>query len=297
MREVGWVDAEKPHQTNEPTGKPVYNACAAPLDSRREKSVGQSARAPTLPNMNYDKDFFQNIENGSRASAEGVLPIVQQHLCVRSVVDFGCGNGVWLNVWKRLGTQRVLGLDGAYVDPSALRIATDEFMPADLGQPIDLHETFDLVQSLEVAEHIPSSRAEVFVDNLVRHGRQILFSAAVPGQLGVDHVNERGYEYWRRLFAKRNYSLFDAIRPAIRDQHSVKWWYRYNLLLFVEKSQIPLLATNTVASGVKETETVPDFAPLWCQAGRCITRFLSVHASTTIAHWFLSREGKQKRSK
>ena len=244
--------------------------------------------------MTYDKDFYRNIESGSRASAEGVLPIVKQHLCVRSVVDFGCGNGVWLNVWKRFRNQRVLGLDGSYVDQSTLSIATDEFVPADLSQQIDLRETFDLVQSLEVAEHIPSSKADVFVDNLVRHGRHILFAAAVPGQLGVDHVNERSYDYWRCLFAKRDYSLFDAIRPAIRDQYSIKWWYRYNLLLFVEKSQIPLLAANTVASRVREIDSVHDFAPLWCKAGRCITRLLSVHASTRVANWSLHMEARQK---
>jgi SAM-dependent methyltransferase len=249
-----------------------------------------------MTQLKYDADFFQNIEDGAMASAEIVLPFVQRHLSARSVVDIGCGNGVWLNVWKRLGAERVHGLDGAWVDLRTLRIDAAEFTPADLSQPIDLHQTFDLVQSLEVAEHIPSASAEIFIDNLVRHGRQILFSAAVPGQLGVQHVNERPYGYWRDLFAKRNYVLLDAIRPAMRGFPDVKWWYRYNIFLYVERSQLDRLTPEIVDSLIGESDRVPDIAPWWCQAGRCLTRLLSVRDSTRLANWFLSKEAKRKPS-
>ena len=240
----------------------------------------------------YDASFFENVEDGAKASAQVVLPLVQQHFSARSIVDFGCGNGVWLNVWKALGAERVHGLDGSWVDLSTLRIDAAEFTPADLSQPIDLHQTFDLVQSLEVAEHISESSAEVFVDNLVRHGRQILFSAAVPGQLGVQHVNERPYAFWRDLFAKRNYVLLDAIRPAIRNSPTVEWWYRYNTFLYVERSQLPLLGTKTIDTLIKDSARIPDIAPWWCKAGRCLTRLLSVKDSTRVANWFLNREDR-----
>jgi SAM-dependent methyltransferase len=255
-----------------------------------------SAKTITMQQPNYDATFFRNVEDGAMSSAEVVLPIVQQHLAVRSIVDFGCGNGVWLNVWKRLGAERVQGLDGSWVDLRTLWIDTAEFTQADLSQPVDLHRTFDLVQSLEVAEHIPNASAEVFIDNLVRHGRQILFSAAVPGQLGVQHVNERPYGYWRDLFAKRNYVLLDAIRPVVRHVPAVKWWYRYNTFLYVEKSHLATLGTNTIDSLIEESACVPDIAPWWCRAGRCLTRLLSVRDSTRVANWFLSREARQKPS-
>ena len=47
-----------------------------------------------------------------------------------------------------------------------------------------------------------SASAAGFVDNLVRHGDVILFSAAVPHQGGEHHVNEQPPEYWRELFAR-----------------------------------------------------------------------------------------------
>ncbi|MDP6884692.1 MAG: hypothetical protein QF830_11185, partial [Rhodospirillales bacterium] len=43
--------------------------------------------------------------------------------------------------------------------------------------------------SLEVAEHLPPDAAETFVATLVAHGRLVLFSAAPPGQGGLNHVN------------------------------------------------------------------------------------------------------------
>jgi 2-polyprenyl-3-methyl-5-hydroxy-6-metoxy-1,4-benzoquinol methylase len=65
-----------------------------------------------------------------------------------------------------------------------------------LIQPLDLEKEFDLVVSLEVAEHLPASAADQFVNTLVKHGKKILFSAAIPGQGGQDHLNEQWPDYW-----------------------------------------------------------------------------------------------------
>ena len=59
-----------------------------------------------------------------------------------------------------------------------------------------MNRKFDLVLSLEVAEHLPSECAEAFVESLVNLGPVILFSAAIPYQGGENHVNEQWPEYW-----------------------------------------------------------------------------------------------------
>ena len=64
---------------------------------------------------------------------------------------------------------------------------------------------FDLVVSLEVAEHLPKECADIFVDSLVRLGPIILFSAAIPQAGGTCHINEQWPEYWR------NGSLIETI--------------------------------------------------------------------------------------
>ena len=86
----------------------------------------------------------------------------------------------------------------------------------------EVGQNLRLVQSLEVAEHLPASAAEQFVDNLVAHSAVVLFSAATLGQGGEHHVNERPYSYWRDLFSDRGYLMFDLIRPFVIENDAVE---------------------------------------------------------------------------
>ena len=112
------------------------------------------------------------------------------------------------------------------------------FRPTDVASSFRLGRTFDLVQCLEVAEHLDPSASETLVDNLVAHAPIVVFSAAPPGQGGENHINERPYEFWRDLFEKRGYSLFDFLRPQIRLRLDVEHWYRYNMLVFVRHDAV-----------------------------------------------------------
>jgi hypothetical protein len=44
---------------------------------------------------------------------------------------------------------------------------------------------------LEVAEHLPADASEKFIKSLCGMGDLIVFSGAIPGQGGHNHVNER----------------------------------------------------------------------------------------------------------
>ena len=65
-----------------------------------------------------------------------------------------------------------------------------------------LERKFDLAISLEVAEHLKSSSSEDFVQSLTTLAPMILFSAAIPHQGGLHHINEQWLEYWGDLFNK-----------------------------------------------------------------------------------------------
>jgi hypothetical protein len=134
------------------------------------------------------------------------------------------------------GVTDVVAIDGDYVKPDQLVIPAANFRAADLSQPLDLGRKFDLVQSLEVAEHLPHAKAATFVETLTRHGDVVLFSAAVPHQGGEHHVNEQPPEYWRQLFKAHGYLAFDWLRPRLADQRQVKGWYRYNSFLYANEA-------------------------------------------------------------
>lgn len=180
----------------------------------------------------YADNYYDYIDHGSLRSARIMIPLVQRYQTIRSVLDVGCGRGAWLRGWAESGIADFAGVDGDYIQTDKLPFPASHFTSADLTQPIDLGRKFDLVQCLEVAEHLPERAAEVIVDTLARHGDMILFSAAVPGQGGEFHVNEQPISYWVAKFEKRGYRAWDVVRPALRHEAGVEPWYRFNSLLF-----------------------------------------------------------------
>ena len=171
-------------------------------------------------------------------SAAVVLPHVFRLVGPSSVADFGCGGGAWLKVCRELGVQDILGIDGNYVDSQKLGFPREYFFPHDLRDPIAATRRFDLVISLEVAEHIPLSSCGTFLDSLIRLAPVVLFSAAVPYQGGVGHVNEQWPSYWCDLFEQRGYLPVDCIRRLVWTDKRVDLWYRQNTLLFVSSDYL-----------------------------------------------------------
>jgi SAM-dependent methyltransferase len=191
-----------------------------------------------LANKSYTTDFYKNVRNGATRSAEIIVPLVLRLIPVRTAVDVGCGDGSWLAVFRKLGVDEILGIDGDYVDRKILRIPEDRFQAIDLTKPFSLGHTFDLVVSLEVAEHLPASSAAAFVESLTRLGSVVLFSSAIPYQGGVDHVNEQWPDKWAALFRNHGYLPVDCIRKRVWHNDSVEWWYAQNTLLFAQTDLI-----------------------------------------------------------
>ena len=162
----------------------------------------------------------------------------------RSVVDVGCGVGSWLSVFRELGVEDILGLDGAYVPRPALQIPVDKFQPVDLGRPFSLDRTFDLAVSLEVAEHLEAESAQGFVASLTVLAPVVLFSAAIPFQTGEGHINEQWPAYWAALFREQGYVPVDCLRRKVWSHQDVEWWYAQNMVMYVrgdELSRFPVL--------------------------------------------------------
>jgi hypothetical protein len=160
------------------------------------------------------------------------------------VLDVGCGTGAWVAEWLRLGVSDAFGLDGDYIAPGMLAIPPANFGSVDLNEGFDLGRRFDLVSTLEVAEHLPADRAEVFVESLVRHSDTVLFSAAIPGQGGYGHVNEQWPSYWASRFADHGLLPATVLRPLTWLDREIEPWYRQNTLLFMTEQQATLLDTD-----------------------------------------------------
>ncbi len=187
----------------------------------------------------YDATFFERQATRSLTSARVVLGHIFPLLRPKRLLDVGCGVGTWLRAGLDLGAEDVFGTDGEYVDPAALLIDPDRFIPADLATEAlpdvlgnRAAQPFDLVICMEVAEHLPHVRAPSLVAELTSLGSVVLFSAAVPFQYGTNHVNEQWPDYWSILFRGQGFECFDPVRAELWNNPDVDWWYAQNTLVF-----------------------------------------------------------------
>jgi len=151
--------------------------------------------------------------------------------------------GVWLSIFAKRGIDDILGVDGKWLAKKYLQIAKEKFLSHDLRKSLKIDRQFDLVISLEVAEHLPAECADDFVDSLVKLGPVVLFSAAVPMQGGISHLNEQWPDYWSKRFQAKGYVTVDAIRKKIW-QKDISSIYTQNMLIFAQKDYLekqPLL--------------------------------------------------------
>ena len=231
----------------------------------------------------YSSRFFDYIERGARRSASVIVPLVDGVLKAKSVLDVGCGRGVWLLEWSWHGAVSVAGVDGFYIEREDLAIPPACFDAKDLSKPFDLGRQFDLVQCLEVAEHIAGESSQTLVENLVRHSAFILFSAAVPGQGGEWHVNEQPLEFWRSLFKEFEYVPFDFVRKNLVSCDAVEPWYRYNTLLYVRGDRVHLLPQAVADTRVPDGVAISELGSWSWRLRRALLRKLSIRVVTRLS--------------
>ena len=103
-----------------------------------------------------------------------------------------------------------------------------------LSDKFDLEKKYECVISLEVGEHIPKEKEQIFLDNLDRHCKQcIILSWALPGQGGDGHYNEQSNDYIVSEMEKRNYKHWEEASNYFRNSVSL-WWFKKTIMVFLK---------------------------------------------------------------
>lgn len=243
----------------------------------------------------YSSDFYDYINAGSRRSAREFIPLLHRALPIDSLLDIGAGVGAWASEWLASGVANVVAVDGSYAPKDALLVPADKFVSHDLSTPLRLGRRFDLVQSLEVAEHLAEAEADCLMDTMTAHGDVILFSAAVPGQGGEHHVNEQPLDYWRRKFAKRGYFAYDWLRPQLAENADVQRWYRYNSIIYANAAGKERLSEGVLAACVADGQRLHEYGSIWWQLRRAVITCMPIWWVTYLASKNAERKARSIR--
>ena len=80
----------------------------------------------------YSQHFYDFVEKSSGRSAEKFIAKLDLGYEINSILDVGCGLGVWLKAWQDKGINDIIGIDGSYVDQKVLKIPRENYRAIDI---------------------------------------------------------------------------------------------------------------------------------------------------------------------
>lgn len=205
----------------------------------------------------YTEAYYKRISQEAIQSAEHVYNALNKLRCDNyfvcdNILDVGCGVGEWSYCPNE--EVKYTGIDFK-IPKRSLLIKEERYIDFDLTTLTDQSfGTYDLALCLEVGEHLPEDKADALVSFLCRSSNKVLFSAAIPYQGGIGHINEQWQTWWAELFEK--YGFRPSInQPDIRNNKQIAVWYRQNIVLYeldgtgkVEDYVDPEMYQNVVTS-------------------------------------------------
>jgi SAM-dependent methyltransferase len=180
----------------------AYRATPGPLRRLRLRLLNKMEKSAQHDEI-YTADYYERvIEPAMQMSVQAIAASIVEHFHPANVVDVGCGSGLLLLTLRQKGVDGI-GFEYSAAACDMCRARGLEVRRFDIEHDTAPEARADVVISTEVAEHLPASCADRFVDLLCSFSDNIVLTAAVPGVEGTDHVNEQPNEYWIQKFEAR----------------------------------------------------------------------------------------------
>lgn len=159
----------------------------------------------------YSSSFYNKVASRADIASQISANVISRLINAKSLADIGCGSGIWARNFclklKEIETIYALDLElpeRVYLnDASMIKCRVHHIAQnLDSNPLLPFHEV-DLTICLEVLEHLESETAKELMIEFGKKTKYLLFSAAIPGQGGTHHINERPYEYWYSQLRKK----------------------------------------------------------------------------------------------
>jgi len=163
--------------------------------------------------------------------ADAIVAFLKDHRA-QSVVDFGCGDGDYVNHFIKNGFKAV-GYDG---NPVTKLASGGTCFVQDLSIPVNFNKKFDWVMSLETGEHLPQKFERIFIENITRHVKEgLILSWAIKGQGGTGHFNEQNNDYIKSIFAEMGWHNDLEAENHLREKAGIPW-FKNTVMVFLPPS-------------------------------------------------------------
>jgi cyclopropane fatty-acyl-phospholipid synthase-like methyltransferase len=186
------------------------------------------------PEHIYHQEYFERMDDEVlKEDARQVVEELNAEFNPDSVIDFGCGIGLYLNEFRQMGVE-VHGVDGSEVALANNLVPSKYLERHDLREPYSTIRKYDLAICFEVLEHLPERYADTVVETIASMAETAVVSAAPPGQGGRHHVNEQPREYWVEKFDRAGMeSRWDVVKSLQAELETERaHWIEENLLVF-----------------------------------------------------------------
>lgn len=168
----------------------------------------------------------------------GMAKFLLENIKPKNMLEFGSGLGfLSRHIVDNSNIQEVYCIEPNEIKGQYRETAFPKLLSINIFNdliPQEIKRTFDLVVSIEVAEHIPQDKHNELFDFLVSHTNNwIVFSGAHVGQGGHGHISERPEEEWKDEFTKRGMIFQTKLTKEIRhacDKKNIN--HRQNLMIF-----------------------------------------------------------------
>ncbi len=121
----------------------------------------------------------------------------------KSVLDAGCAKGFLVESLRARGVE-AWGIDISEFAIQAVHPSVKDYcFVGSIADP--LPQTYDVIITIEVLEHMPPEVSTRSVENLCRYTDNILFSSSPYDYKEATHLNVNEPDYWARQFARNDF--------------------------------------------------------------------------------------------